>query len=328
MCLSLATMKATKLKFVRTILLLVATDGAWIGQLGCSTSNAAPSPVADAAADVGADAAADVGGQADSSEDSEAGGDADASASVDAWDGGPAAIDGEADVSESGSNVEEPNVQGDVAEASTLGDGLVSLWSGEGNATDSVGPNGGTVQGGVSFVSGKIGQAFEFDGTTGDVLVPTSTTLNVTTGHTIAFWIKVPSWPAQLTLITCKWANGQENKHTYITASGTIGFNLINTSAANLISATALTLNTWHYVAATWDGANETIYIDGHFDASQVATGAVENATGTLAFAHHAQLAADDGTYNTFFDGTLDEIRWYSRALSASEVAALAAGNQ
>jgi hypothetical protein len=212
------------------------------------------------------------------------------------------------------------------SDASTLCTGLVSWWPAEGNANDIIGPNNGTIQGGVTFVAGKIGQAFEFDGTTGDVAIPTSTTLDVTTGQTVAFWIKVAAWPAQLTLITEKWDSTGENKHTYITPTGNIGFNNVNASAANLVSATALTLNTWHHVAVTYDGTNEDVYIDGSFDASEGAAGAVGNGTGPLSFAHNAPLAAANSTYNTYFAGDLDEIRWYSRALSGAEISLLASG--
>lgn len=230
--------------------------------------------------------------------------------------------------------IEEPDSEagdGDAADADTLTQGLVSLWHGEGNANDSVGPNNGTLQGGdggVTFVTGKFGQAFSFNGTTGDVLIPTSTTLNLAAGYTIAFWINIPAAPsADNTILINKWVNGLEDKFTGINANGKIVFYLfeLTSPGANLISATALSFNTWHYVAATYDGANENIYIDGLFDASQVASGDISNNNGSLCFAHNASRAAYDDTY---FAGDLDEIRWYSRALSGAEIAALAAGNQ
>ena len=52
-----------------------------------------------------------------------------------------------------------------TAITSTLGcapvpPGIVSWWRGEGNAQDQTGSNPGTLQGGVTFGSGKVGQAF------------------------------------------------------------------------------------------------------------------------------------------------------------------------
>ena len=50
--------------------------------------------------------------------------------------------------------------------------GLVSWWPGEGNANDIMGNNNGFLQGGMSFTAGEVGQAFNFDGTSGYVSIP------------------------------------------------------------------------------------------------------------------------------------------------------------
>jgi streptogramin lyase len=52
--------------------------------------------------------------------------------------------------------------------------GLVSSYTGDSNANDSAGSNNGSLQGGVSFAPGLVGQAFSFDGSTGSVVVPDS----------------------------------------------------------------------------------------------------------------------------------------------------------
>ena len=40
--------------------------------------------------------------------------------------------------------------------------GIAARWPGDGNAEDSVGSNDSTVQGGVTFITGKVAQAFGF----------------------------------------------------------------------------------------------------------------------------------------------------------------------
>jgi hypothetical protein len=148
-----------------------------------------------------------------------------------------------------------------------LENGLVSWWRGDGNADDSVGPNNGTAQGGVTYVAGKIGQAFEFDGMTGDVVVPASSTLNLSDGYTIALWIKVSTLPpapsSQSTYIINKWVNSAENKALDINADGTIWSYLYDVTHDRINSSKSLTVGTWHHVAATYDGADEHLYIDG-----------------------------------------------------------------
>src|SRR5438132_1338054 len=71
--------------------------------------------------------------------------------------------------------------------------GLVSQWSAEGNANDSVGSNNGTLQAGVTFASGVVGQAFSFDGIDGRILVNTPFPFHVPGDATLSFWLNTPA---------------------------------------------------------------------------------------------------------------------------------------
>src|SRR5260370_21849338 len=55
--------------------------------------------------------------------------------------------------------------------------GLVSWWPGEGNANDAVDGNNGTLFSGTTFMTGKVGQAFSFDGTNSAVVIAASSNL-------------------------------------------------------------------------------------------------------------------------------------------------------
>ena len=86
--------------------------------------------------------------------------------------------------------------------------GLVGWWAGEGNANDSTGANNGVIEGGVTFVAGKVGQAFRFDGATADVDIPASASLNLGTGGgmTIELWINPVDVSTNEPLV--EWNNG------------------------------------------------------------------------------------------------------------------------
>jgi len=79
-----------------------------------------------------------------------------------------------------------------------------------------------------------------------------------------------------------------------------------------------LAIGRWYHIAGTWDGANVRLYTDGVLVAGPTAK------TGT--FDVNAATAAvgilDQGTIP--FGGLMDDLRVYSRALSASEIATLA----
>jgi hypothetical protein len=216
-------------------------------------------------------------------------------------------------------------------DGSNLSSGLVSWWRAEGNGTDSAGHNNTGVLNNVSFVPGPLGgQAFDFDGTTSAVVVPTSTTLDLATGFGISLWVKVAAWPSAGTgtFLVDKWVYGQEDKLVSITPDGHVGLLLYPTTAQQLMSSTALTLGTWHHIAATYDGATVKIYFDGTLDASGAAAGDVGDNSGSLTFAHNAVRGAQESVNNGYFTGALDEIRWYNRALSAAEITALHEGCQ
>ncbi|WP_312297111.1 endo-beta-N-acetylglucosaminidase H [Chryseobacterium sp.] len=86
----------------------------------------------------------------------------------------------------------------------------------------------------------------------------------------------------------------------------------INNAQQKLASATALNANTWYHVAATYDGSNMKIYINGVLDATKAQTGSV-NSTGAFNVGY---------LYNTSrnFNGKVDEVRVWKRALSQTEI--------
>ncbi|PWN65456.1 endo-beta-N-acetylglucosaminidase H [Chryseobacterium viscerum] len=86
----------------------------------------------------------------------------------------------------------------------------------------------------------------------------------------------------------------------------------INNVQQKLASATALNANTWYHVAATYDGANMKLYINGALDATKAQTGSV-NSTGAFNVGY---------LYNTSrnFNGKVDEVRVWKRALSQTEI--------
>lgn len=72
-------------------------------------------------------------------------------------------------------------------------------------------------------------------------------------------------------------------------------------------------MNTWTHLAATCNGATLRLYVNGVQVSSIAKTGNLLTSTNPL------QIDSDS-FYGQYFAGTLDEIRVYNRALSASEI--------
>ncbi len=68
--------------------------------------------------------------------------------------------------------------------------GLISWWRAEGDATDALSANNGTLHGEVAFAAGEVGQAFSFNGSNASVQVPDSASLDFASNApvTIELW--------------------------------------------------------------------------------------------------------------------------------------------
>ena len=89
-----------------------------------------------------------------------------------------------------------------------------------------------------------------------------------------------------------------------------------------LDSTATLSPNTWTHVAATYDGAKLTIYIGGIRSGALAVQGSTCVNNEPLAIG--AKNAPSKGILEAFWDGRLDEVRIYDRALSASRIAQVA----
>lgn len=90
-------------------------------------------------------------------------------------------------------------------------------------------------------------------------------------------------------------------------------------SIRGMNSNSAVTAGAWHYITVTYDGTTQGLYIDGVLDNSQVIPGI------TLTYTN-SPVKIGSGDYNNPFAGYVDDLRIYNRALTAGEIADMAAG--
>ncbi len=210
--------------------------------------------------------------------------------------------------------------------------GLVSWWRGEGNALDAVGGNNGQLQGGATFIPGKVGQGFSFTAAADGVRVPASSNINVGPGPGLTFeaWIN----PADFTnrLYMAEWNNGAGGvgaQFQVLTAAefglgaGNIWVNLSDTAGNDHnIGAPGGTLvtNQYQHFAATYDRATglAKIYRNGAVVASQNL--GIFTPQTTYDFYIGRRVS---GGANFSFRGSIDDPSLYSRALTDSEVLAI-----
>lgn len=82
---------------------------------------------------------------------------------------------------------------------------------------------------------------------------------------------------------------------------------------------TAIARGEWHHVAATYDGTTWRLYLDGELD-GEAAANATPRADSVHPFAIGTAIASD-GVPHGFLQGAVDELRVWSRARTADEIA-------
>jgi hypothetical protein len=208
---------------------------------------------------------------------------------------------------------------------------VVGLWhfdEGSGlSAGDSSGyGNNGTLSGGVSWVGGVgiSGSALSFDGLTGSVTVPQSSSLEPAQ-ITVQAWVKRPGSPGSYRYIVDKGYTSC-NGGSYGLYSGTSGGLVFYVSANNALSfktspdaGTGVWDGNWHLVTGTFDGSTLRLYIDG------VQIGSGTPWTTPIGYAlqnNNLFFGAYGGCQGFDYPGVIDETEIWNRALSATEIQA------
>ncbi len=204
--------------------------------------------------------------------------------------------------------------------------GLVGYWKfddGSGTtATDSSGNNNtGTLYSDPAWVDGKYGKASSFDGVDDYVKVEDSNSLHFSTSVTLMAWVCLPldaTYSDSRVLGKDAW-NGGTNLHLVIHDNlGHIGFGLGIGDGYTSVFQTSIEVvprETWTHVAATYNGSLMRVYINGFLDSSLPWTSGLSSNTNPLT------IGSKNPPYlGYFFNGTIDEVRIYDRALSQQEI--------
>jgi hypothetical protein len=197
--------------------------------------------------------------------------------------------------------------------------GLVNWWTGDGNnrttAPDIAGSSPGTLNGGVTNVSGQVGNAFSFNGTNSSfVNIPDAPSLDTTTG-TWNFWMKTTQ---ANTFVGIVGKHDAASSNNGITMQMDSGHARVEVKSANqtLLLTGSRTLNdgNWHNMALSFQsGGTVVLYVDGNVETSGTAPTFSFNAS-PLRFGRML-----DGFW-TAYNGLLDEVQIYNRVLSGAEI--------
>ena len=204
--------------------------------------------------------------------------------------------------------------------------GLVSWWQAEGNGNDIIGTNNATVPAGVTYAIGEVGQAFNFNGTT-TLTVADAPSLDPTNALTIEYWVYVRGKMNGIWSQSVFTKDGATSSRQYMLNVGDSSTTLgagdfrahigVPSGLKILDSLAVIQSNTWYHVAETYDGAALKLYVNGSLDSQMAVTGPIITTTQPV------RIGGDAPAGPYYFNGMVDEISLYNRALSSNEIAAI-----
>jgi hypothetical protein len=174
----------------------------------------------------------------------------------------------------------------------------------------------GTMNGGLSgssnSVPGKMGTALNFDGVNDNITLPTNSIIQPTSAITVAVWVKADTftlWDSPIGNTDNPWNTGYGFFHN---GTNTMSF-FVNGYSANVATVPFTDTTGWHHLVGTWDGATVKIYLDG------VVSSVTDNYAGTITYNDTNYIGSIESS-TWAWDGYIDDVRIYNRALSDVEV--------
>ena len=192
---------------------------------------------------------------------------------------------------------------------------LVAYYEFEGNANDSAGGHHGTQVGDPIYVLGMTGQAIDLDGVGDYVDCGNPPAFNMTKQISVSAWVNIRDVSTQWASIVSKGRSAWR----LCTWFDELRIHFAVTDSHYVNAETVLHPNQWYHVCGTYDGASIRIYIDGVEAGREPYSGDIGTSSDSVWIGDYS------GSPGREWDGQIDEVRIYDRALSQTEIVDLVA---
>lgn len=180
----------------------------------------------------------------------------------------------------------------------------------------SVNNNDGTLVNGPTWTTGKIGNALSFDGVNDYVSIADSDSLDLSGQFTLSLWYKPRSNIGVQSIFGKNNGNiYSENSYGLMQSSSWLYFKVDDINNGNLAPNWGpLSNGEWYHLAGVFDGSSATVYVDGQSKASKT-----NSSFGSVRIT--SQPVYIGSLLSSWsLNGTIDDVRVYNYALSASEI--------
>ena len=205
--------------------------------------------------------------------------------------------------------------------------GLVGAWGFNENAgtvaADASG-NGrtATIRQAIWVAGGKYGASLAFDGINDWVTVTDHASLRLTAGVTVEAWVKPGTMNGWETVVMKERGAAAHAYALYAHDGGACPRRHRSISQRarwpayhrTLRGPATLPPGVWSHLAMTYDGATLRLFVNGSKVASRAQSGPIDAGAGAL------RIGGNNSWTGEFFQGKIDEVRIYNRALSQPEI--------
>jgi hypothetical protein len=225
-----------------------------------------------------------------------------------------------------------------ISSYAALSDGLVAYYSfNAGTAKDGSGKgNNGTILGAAKAAAGKIGQGMDFDGKTSGIDIADNASLQLPTALTVTAWVYARTLADHGGICWKGNMIGWGNNFNWRIASTTTGLTWGTTGTAEdyFETANAMKAKEWTFVALTASGTTATgrvstggaftIPVSGQNNPKTCSTpfNVWKGQPVRIGYSAGYNGALTDAN-KRFFDGIIDEVTIYNRALTEAELTEL-----
>jgi hypothetical protein len=215
--------------------------------------------------------------------------------------------------------------------------GLIAWWPFNGNGNDMSGNgNNGTVHG-ATLSSDRFGitnRAYSFNGISNYIDVPNATVLNPTTALTISVWVQSTSTQGNAGIIG-KWNNfggaSQNGQEQYTITTGSVGKTGLTSylktvgKSQSFVQEVTNTYNNgnWNHFVSVWDGTSLKLYKNNALLSTSLYTGIIPSYNQALEIGRYAGGQMTTEPNNNYFNGKIDDIGIWNRALTLQEISNL-----
>ena len=201
--------------------------------------------------------------------------------------------------------------------------GLFAVYNADNNANDSFGTNNGTATGGLTYVTGKVGQAFKGNGSNSYISLPNNC-LNFTGDFSVSTWVKTSAGAINCIINNYAVQAGNNGWVIAIKNNNDIDFsvyNLATTVSLSYTNTSTFTTQYNHLYIERKAGVGSKIYLNNVLVASNTSVVNPQYAT-----THYPSLCAvveNPVTNYWHMNGDVDATTIWNRALTTNEISDL-----